>query len=137
MNKIIIMGRLTKDPTINYSTGEKATAIGKFNIAVDRTRKVEGQPDADFFNIVAFGKKGEFVEKYLKKGTKVVVSGALQNNNYTDKDGQKVYSVQIVAEDIEFAESKASAAKASESSASAASEEMLEAPDTAEELPFA
>ena len=108
MNKVILMGRLTRDPEVRYSQGEKQTAIGRFSLAVDRRIKREGQPEADFFNCTAFGKIGEFVEKYLKKGTKVVVEGSLQNNHYTDKDGVKHYDYVIVAESIEFAESKSS-----------------------------
>lgn len=109
MNKIILMGRLTRDPEVRYSQGEKSTAIASFSVAVNRRIKREGEPEADFFNCTAFGKQAEFVEKYLKQGTKVVLSGRLQNNNYTNKEGQKVYSVQIMVEEIEFAESKAAA----------------------------
>lgn len=107
MNNIILMGRLTRDPEVRYSTGENATAVGKISIAVDRRFKRDGQPDADFFNITAFGKLGEFVEKYLKKGTKIVVKGEMHNNDYTNKDGQKIRDFQVVADSIEFAESKA------------------------------
>ncbi len=110
MNKVILMGRLTRDPEVRYSQGAESMAIGKFSIAVDRrfARKNAGgdEPTADFFNCTAFGKLGQFVENYLKQGTKVVVSGRIQNDNYTNKNGEKVYSVQIIAEEIEFAESK-------------------------------
>ena len=106
MNKVILMGRLTRDPEVRYGQGANQTAIGRFSIAVDRRFKREGQPEADFFNCTAFGKTGEFVEKYLKKGTKVVVVGSVQNDNYTDKNGNKVYSVQIMVDEVEFAESK-------------------------------
>lgn len=106
MNKVILMGRLTRDPEVRYSAGERQTAISRFSIAVDRRFKREGQPDADFFNCTAFGRTGEFVEKYLHKGTKVVVVGSIQNDNYTNKDGQMQYSVQIVCDEIEFAESR-------------------------------
>ena len=81
-------------------------AIARFSIAVDRRFKREGEPDADFFNCSAFGKQAEFVERYLKQGTKMVVVGRIQNDNYTNKDGQKVYSVQIMVDELEFAESK-------------------------------
>jgi len=104
MNKVIMMGRLTKDPEVRY--GQNNTAVARFSLAVDRRYKREGQPDADFFNCVAFGKTAEFIEKYLVKGTKVVTTGELQNNNYTDKDGNKRYDVQIMVNEIEFAESK-------------------------------
>ena len=106
MNKVILMGRLTRDPEVRYGQGANQTAIGRFSIAVDRRFKREGQPEADFFNCTAFGKTGEFVEKYLKKGTKVVVVGSVQNDNYTDKNGNKVYSTQIMVDEVEFAESK-------------------------------
>ena len=106
MNKVILMGRLTRDPEIRYSQGATATAVGRFSIAVDRRFKREGQPEADFFNCTTFGKTSEFVEKYLHQGTKVVVCGHIQNDNYTNKNGEKVYSVQIMVDEIEFAESK-------------------------------
>ncbi|MBO4414944.1 MAG: single-stranded DNA-binding protein [Lachnospiraceae bacterium] len=106
MNKVFLMGRLTRDPEVRYSQGANSSAIGKFSIAVDRRFKREGQPDADFFNCTAFGKLGEFVRDYLKKGVKVVVIGSVQNDNYTDKDGNQRYSVQIICDEIEFAESK-------------------------------
>lgn len=110
MNKVILMGRLTRDPDVRYSQTDSNMAIARFSLAVDRRYKKQGDTvTADFFNCTAFGKQGEFVEKYLKKGTKIVVTGRIQNDNYTNKDGQKVYSVQIMVEEIEFAESKASA----------------------------
>ena len=109
MNKAILMGRLTRDPEVRYSQTDSNMAIARFSLAVDRRYKKQGdETTADFFNCTAFGKQGEFVEKYLKKGTKIVVIGRIQNDNYTNKDGQKVYSVQIMVEEIEFAESKAS-----------------------------
>lgn len=106
MNKVILMGRLTRDPEVRYSQGATQTAVGRFSIAVDRRFKRDGEPDADFFNCTAFGKQAEFVERYLHKGTKVVVVGRIQNDNYTNRDGQMVYSVRIMVEEIEFAESK-------------------------------
>ncbi len=106
MNKVILMGRLTRDPEVRYSQGATPTAVARFSVAVDRRFKREGEPDADFFNCTCFGKQGEFVEKYLHKGTKVVLSGRIQNDNYTNKDGQQVYSVRIMVDEIEFAESK-------------------------------
>ena len=105
MNKVIMMGRLTRDPEVRYG-GASNTAIAKFSLAVDRRRKVDGQPTADFFNCTAFGKTGEFVEKYIKKGTKILLEGEIQNDNYTNKEGQRVYTTDVVAEDQEFAESK-------------------------------
>lgn len=106
MNKLILMGRLTRDPEIRYSQGENSLAIARFSIAVDRRFKRAGEPEADFFNCTSFGKQAEFVERYLKQGTKILLSGRIQNDNYTNKEGQKVYSVQVMAEEIEFAESK-------------------------------
>lgn len=111
MNKVILMGRLTRDPEVRYSQGASQTAIGRFSIAVDRRFKRDGDAQADFFNCTAFGKQAEFIEKYLKQGTKVVVTGRVQNDNYTNKNGEKVYSVQIMIEEIEFAESKNAAAQ--------------------------
>lgn len=108
MNKVIMMGRLVADPEMRYG-GASNTAIGRFRIAVDRRFKRDGQPEADFFNCVSFGRQGEFVERYLHKGTKVVIDGELQNDNYTNKDGQTVYNNIIVTNNIEFAESKRAA----------------------------
>ena len=106
MNKVILMGRLTRDPEVRYSQGANQTAVARFSVAVDRRFKREGEPDADFFNCTSFGRQAEFVEKYLHKGTKVVLVGRVQNDNYTNKDGQMVYSVRIMVDEIEFAESK-------------------------------
>ena len=109
MNKVILMGRLTKDPDVRYTQGESPAAIARYTLAVDRRFVRRDQQDAqtaDFIGIVAFGKAGEFAEKYLKKGTKVIVTGRIQTGSYTNKEGQKVYTTDIVAEDQEFAESK-------------------------------
>lgn len=106
MNKVILMGRLTRDPEVRYSQGASQTAVARFSVAVDRRFKRDGEPDADFFNCTCFGKQAEFVERYLHKGTKIVLSGRVQNDNYTNKDGQMVYSVRIMVDEIEFAESK-------------------------------
>ena len=108
MNKVILMGRLTRDPEVRYSQGEQATAIARYTLAVDRRFKRDGDQTADFIGCVAFGKLGEFAEKYLRKGTKVVVTGRIQTGSYTNKDGQKVYTTDVVIEDQEFAESKGS-----------------------------
>lgn len=102
MNKIILLGRLTRDPEVRYGGENNEKAIAKFSLAVDRKKKDE----ADFFSITAFGKLGEFVEKHLHQGSKILLSGRVENDNYTNRDGQKVYSVQIIAEEIDFAESK-------------------------------
>lgn len=108
MNKAIIMGRLTRDPETRYSQGQDQNlCIARYTLAVDRRGpKKENEQNADFINVVAFGKAGEFTEKYLHKGTKIIVSGRIQTGSYTNKDGQKVYTTEIVAEDQEFAESK-------------------------------
>ncbi len=110
MNKIILMGRLTRDPEVRYSQQQngESLAIAKYSLAVDRkfAKKQDGDVTADFFNCTAFGKQGEFVEKYLKQGTKILMTGRVENDNYTNKNGEKVYSIRIVTEEIEFAESK-------------------------------
>ena len=108
MNKAILIGRLTRDPEVRYSQGENSTAIARFTLAVDRRFKRTGEGDADFIGCVAFGKQAEFVEKYFKQGMKMVLSGRIQTGSYTNKDGQKVYTSDVVADDIEFAESKGS-----------------------------
>jgi len=143
MNKVILIGRLTRDPEIRYSQGASSTAVGSFSIAVDRRFKRDGEPDADFFDCTAFGKQAEFVERYLKKGTKMVVVGRLQNDNYTNKDGQKVYRTRIMVDELEFAESKNAASEGSEyrpsarPEPSAAGDGFMNIPDGIdEELPF-
>ncbi|MBO4288500.1 MAG: single-stranded DNA-binding protein [Lachnospiraceae bacterium] len=111
MNKVILMGRLTRDPEVRYGGSDNQTAIGRFSLAVDRRfRRAGDSVEADFFNCTAFGRQAEFAEKYLKQGTKILLVGRVQNDNYTNREGQKVYSVQIIAEEIEFAESKNAAA---------------------------
>ena len=110
MNKVILMGRLTRDPEIRYSQNENSSAIARFTIAVDRRFKRQGdEQTADFINCVAFGKTAEFVENYLKQGTKVVGCGRIQTGSYTNKEGQRVYTTDVVIEELEFAESKKSA----------------------------
>lgn len=107
MNKAILMGRLTRDPDVRYTQGGDPMCIARYTLAVDRRFKREGQDGADFIPCVAFGKGGEFVEKYCKKGTKLAVTGRIQTGSYTNRDGQKVYTTEIVVEEQEFAESKA------------------------------
>lgn len=108
MNKAILSGRLTRDPEVRYSQGEQATAIARYTLAVDRRGRgtKEGEQTADFISCVAFGKAGEFAEKYLKKGTKMIVTGRIQTGSYTNKEGVKVYTTEVVVEEQEFAESK-------------------------------
>ena len=103
MNKVILIGRICRDAEVRYS-GE--LAVGRYTLAVDRKFKKEGEADADFINCVAFGKQGEFAEKYLKKGMKIAVTGRIQTGSYTNKEGQKVYTTDIVVEEHEFCESK-------------------------------
>lgn len=108
MNKVILMGRLTRDPDIRYTQGDNSMAVARFSLAVDRRRTgSDGQREADFINCVTFGRQAEFAERYLHQGTKIVLTGRIQTGSYTNKDGQKVYTTDVVAEDLEFAESKA------------------------------
>ena len=109
MNKVILMGRLTRNPDVRYSQGEKATCVARYTLAVNRRFRREGDQDADFINCVAFGRQGEFAEKYLKQGTKIVISGRIQTGSYTNRDGVKVYTTDVVVEEQEFAESKSAA----------------------------
>lgn len=107
MNKVILMGRLTRDPEVRYSQGESPMAIARYTLAVDRRFSRNGDDaTADFIGCVAFGRTGEFAEKYLRKGTKIAVTGRIQTGSYTNKDGVKVYTTEVVVEDHEFAESK-------------------------------
>ena len=105
MNKVILMGNLARDPEISYSQSSNL-AIARFAIAVNRRFAREGETDVDFFNCTAFGKTAEFVEKYFHKGSRMLLSGRVENDNYTNKNGEKVYSVRIVVDDVEFAERK-------------------------------
>ena len=145
MNKIILMGRLTRDPEMR-SAG--STTVCRYTLAVDRRFRREGEPEADFFNCTAFGKSAEFAEKYFRQGTKILISGRIQSDNYTNKDGQKVYSWQVIVDEQEFAESKNAAggnggsfggntASAPAPAASTAGEGFMNIPDGVdEELPF-
>lgn len=147
MNKVILMGRLTRDPEIRYgSSAQGDITIARFALAVDRrTRGRDGRSEADFLNCTAFGKLADFVEKYLAQGSKILLTGRIQNNNYTNREGQRVYSVQIIADEIEFAESKSAADSRSAGSAarpepsvpSSAGDGFMDIPDGLEdELPF-
>lgn len=135
MNKVTLIGRLTKDPEVRYSQGENTTAIARYSLAVDRRYKREGELDADFINCVAFSKQGEFAEKYLRKGMKIAISGRIQTGSYTDKDGRKVYTTDIVVEEHFFCESKGTAQEQPQPSTS--SDGFMNIPDgLEEELPF-
>ena len=111
MNKVILMGRLTRDPEVRYSQGENSSAIARYTLAVDRRfrRNNDGEQSADFINCVAFGRAAEFAEKYFRQGLKVIVTGRIQTGSYTNKDGQKVYTTDVFIEEQEFAESKSAA----------------------------
>lgn len=141
MNKVVLMGRLTRDPDVRYTQGDRPLAVARYTLAVNRRFKRDNEPDADFINCVAFGRAGEFAEKYLKQGTKIVVSGRIQTGSYTNKDGMKVYTTDVVIEEQDFAESKAAAAQNMAASApqpsAASSDGFMNIPDgLEEELPF-
>ena len=105
MNKVILMGRLTRDPEMRYGQGN-STAVCRYSLAVNRRFRKDNDPEADFFNCTAFGKSAEVAEQYFKPGQQVLITGRIQNDNYTNKDGQKVYSVQVIVDEQEFADSK-------------------------------
>ena len=150
MNKVILMGRLTRDPEVRYSQGENPLAIARYTLAVDRRQSRSNGGDeqsADFINCVAFGRSGEFAEKYLHKGTKIAVTGRIQTGSYTNKEGVKVYTTEVVVEDHEFAESRNASGNDGNSfnggysrgaaSASGAGDGFMNIPDGIdEELPF-
>ena len=110
MNKVILMGRLTRDPDVRYSAGESGTSVARYTLAVDRRFRRDGEATADFINCVSFGRTAEFAEKYFRQGLRIVVSGRIQTGSYTNREGQKVYTTEVVVEEQEFAESKAAAA---------------------------
>ena len=110
MNKVILMGRLTRDPEVRYSQGDSASAVARYTLAVDRRFKRDGEASADFINCVAFGRAAEFAERYLRQGVKIAVTGRIQTGSYTNRDGVKVYTTDVVIEEQEFAESKAASA---------------------------
>lgn len=137
MNKVILMGRLTRDPEVRYSQSDTSMAIARYSIAVDRRQK-QGEQTADFINCVAFGKAGEFVEKYFRKGMKIAVTGRIQTGSYTNKDGQKVYTTDVVVEEQEFAESKGNGGNTQQGAPSTAGDGFMNIPDGIdEEIPFA
>jgi single-strand DNA-binding protein len=149
MNKVILMGRLTRDPEVRYSAGENALAIARYTLAVDRRFRRDGEATADFINCVAFGRTAEFAEKYLRQGLKIAVTGRIQTGSYTNREGQKVYTTEVVVEDHEFAESKAASdnyaasqprqnsAPSMPSPSSAGADGFMNIPDGIdEELPF-
>ena len=146
MNKVVLMGRLTRDPDVRYTQGDRPLAVARYTLAVNRRFKRDNEPDADFINCVAFGRAGEFAERYLKKGTKIVVSGRIQTGSYTNKEVMRVYTTDVVIEEQDFAESKAAAAQnmaadmpmpSEPKPSAAASDGFMNIPDgLEEELPF-
>lgn len=135
MNKVILLGRLVADPEVKRTQGENEMAIARYRLACDRRFKREDEPTADFIGCVAFGKNGEFAEKYLRKGIKILVTGRIQTGSYTNKDGQKVYTTDIVVDEHEFCESKSNESSAPHPQDS--SDEFMDIPDGIdEELPF-
>ena len=149
MNKVILMGRLTRDPDVRYSSGDNQTAVARYTLAVDRRfNRNNSDQTADFINCVAFGRSGEFAEKYFRKGMKIAITGRIQTGSYTNKDGQKVYTTDVVVEEQEFAESKNASSQNAGESFSAPdnhtsfnqdlNDDFMNVPDGIdEELPFA
>lgn len=139
MNRVILMGRLTKDPEVRYSQGNNPMAIARYTLAVDRKFNRDGEPNADFINCIAFGKNGEFAEKHLHKGIKILIEGRWQSGSYTNKDGQKVYANDCVVENCEFAESKNANQQNEQNNRpqpSNSDDGFMQIPDNMEDLPF-
>ena len=138
MNKVILMGRLTKDPEIRYTQGAQPIAICRYTLAVNRSYKRDGEPDADFINIVAFGNRGEFASKYFQKGQMVCVAGELRISSFEDKDGNKRYSTDVVATDLYFTGSKSEGQKPQGSEKKYSTDDFVPVANAEadEELPF-
>lgn len=142
MNKVVLMGRLTRDPEIRYSRGENQMAIARYTLAVDRRFQRDGEATADFISCVAFGKGAEFAEKYFRQGMKILITGRIQTGSYTNRDGNKVYTTDVVVEEQEFTESKAASqaagnGKAQTAPGKAGEEGFMNIPEGIdEELPF-
>lgn len=138
MNKVNLIGRIVRDPEVRYSQGATSMAVAKYTLAVDRRFKKDGEPTADFINCIAFGKLGEFAEKYLKKGVKIAISGRIQTGSYTNKDGNKVYTTDVIVEEQEFCESKSGSENTQpKPQPSPSNDEFMSIPDGLdEELPF-
>ena len=136
MNKVILIGRVVRDADIRYSQGESSTCIARYTLAVDRKFKQEGQPTADFINCIAFGKLGEFAEKYLHKGVKIAVTGRIQTGSYKNKGGNTVYTTDVVVEEQEFCESKSQSN--SQPQATPSNDGFMSIPDNLDDssLPF-
>lgn len=139
MNNVILMGRLTRDAKISYTSGAEAMCVARYTLAVDRRgKKSDNQPNADFISCVAFGKAGEFVEKYCKQGTKLLIEGHIQTGSYTNRDGNKVYTTDVIVDSQEFAESKGSSSdNTPQSTSDTSTGGFMNIPDGIdEELPF-
>ena len=139
MNKVVLVGRLTRDPEVRYSQGDNATAVARYTLAVDRRFRRDGEPTADFIPCVIFGRSAEFAEKYFHQGMRVSISGRIQTGSYTNKDGQKVYTTDVVVEEQEFAESKATSQQNQQNNSTQASDSdgFMNIPDGIdEEMPF-
>lgn len=138
MNKVILVGRLSRDPEVRYTQGDNSMCVARYSIAVDRRFKRDGEPTADFINCVAFGKTGEFAEKYFTKGMRVAVSGRLTTGSYTNKDGVKVYTTEVTVEEHEFAQSKSeNESTGSSSNSKQSGDNFMNIPDGIDEsLPF-
>ncbi|RHO03301.1 single-stranded DNA-binding protein [Clostridium sp. AM22-16AC] len=137
MNKVILMGRLTRDPEVRYSLGERSMAIAKYTLAIDRRKTQQNSdPGADFINCVAFDRAGEFAEKYFRQGLRVLISGHLQTGSYTNKDGQKVYTTDVIVESQEFADNRRDGGGAG--SRGSKDDDFMNIPDNVEDegLPF-
>ena len=137
MNKTVLMGRLTADPQVRYSQGDNATAVARYTLAVNRKFKKDGEPTADFIPCAVFGRSAEFAERYFRKGMQVAISGRIQTGSYTNKDGVKVYTTEVIVEEQEFAESKAASQQNGSDSAPVSTDGFTNIPDGIDEqLPF-
>ena len=138
MNKVVLVGRLTRDPEVRYSQGDNATAVARYTLAVDRRFRRDGEPTADFIPCVIFGRSAEFAEKYFHQGMRVSISGRIQTGSYTNKDGVKVYTTEVIVEEQEFAESKKNTQPAPEPAPAGGYEGFMNIPDNVEDegLPF-
>ena len=136
MNKVIIIGRVVRDAEIRYSQGASSTCIARYTLAVDRKFKQEGQPTADFINCIAFGKLGEFAEKYLRKGIKIAVTGRIQTGSYKNKDGNTVYTTDVVVEEQEFCESKSQQSSSQQQPAQSVDMGFMNIDTDMDSLPF-
>lgn len=138
MNKVILIGRLTKDPEVRYTQGQETMAVARYTLAVDRNCKQDNGQNADFINCISFKKNAEFAEKFLRKGTKIAVTGRIQTGSYTNKDGQKVYTTDVVVDEQEFVESKKNTQPAPEPAPTGGYEGFMNITDNVEDegLPF-